>query len=102
MRKVKRNFNHVERGIIKTLLFTQNITQIEIAQRLHTSPQMICDIIGGRKTTAKYQRGIARILGVEVDRIFLKKGKRAYVRKTKRPCVRRKAKGLAPIKRHQQ
>ena len=102
MRKVKRNFNDVERGIIKTLLFTQNITQIEIAQRLHTSPQMICDIIAGRKTTAKYQRGIARILGVEVDRIFLKKGKRAYVRKTKRPGIRRKAKGPAPGKRNQE
>ena len=102
MRKVKRNFSHVGRGIIKTLIFTQNITQIEIAQRLHTSPQMICDVIAGRKTTAKYQRGIARILGVEVERIFLNKGRRDYVRKTKRPRVLRKAKGLAPIKRHQE
>ncbi len=71
MRKVKKNFGHVERGIIKTLMFTQDITQVEIAERLHTSPQMICDVIAGRKTTAKYQRGIARILGVEVGRIFL-------------------------------
>lgn len=102
MAKVKRNFNHVERGIIKTLIFTQNITQIEIAQRLHTSPQMICDIIAGRKTTAKYQRGIARILGVEVDRIFLKKGKRAYVRKTKRFSIRKKAKEPATVKRDQE
>ena len=83
MRKVKRNFNNVEKGMIKTLMFTQNITQIEIARRLHASPQMICDIIAGRKKTIRYQRGIARILGVEVDRIFLTSS-RAYKRRKRK------------------
>jgi hypothetical protein len=44
---------------------------------------MICDIIAGRKTTAKYQRGIAKILGVEVDRIFLTSS-RSYTRRRKK------------------
>ena len=83
MRKVKRNFNNVEKGMIKTLMFTQNINQIEISKRLHASPQMICDIIAGRKKTVKYQRGIARILGVEVDRIFLTSS-RTYRRRRKK------------------
>jgi transcriptional regulator with XRE-family HTH domain len=100
-KKINANFNDAEKGLIKTLLFTMGITQAEIARRLHTVPQMICDIIAGRKTTAKYQRGIARILGVEVDRIFLNKGKCAYVTKTKRSRVRRKAKRPASIKRNQ-
>ena len=83
MGKVKRNFNNVEKGMVKTLMFTQDITQIEIARRLHASPQMICDIIAGRKKTVKYQRGIARILGVEVDRIFLTSS-RTYRRRRKK------------------
>ena len=84
MGKVKRNFNNAEKGMIKTLMFTQNITQIEIARRLHASPQMICDIIAGRKKTVKYQRGIARILGVKVDRIFLRSSRAYRRRKGKR------------------
>jgi len=84
MGKVKRNFNNVEKGMVKTLMFTQDITQIEIARRLHASPQMICDIIAGRKKTVKYQRGIARILGVEVDRIFLRSSRAYRRRKGKR------------------
>ena len=102
-KKINANFNDAEKGLIKTLLFTMGITQAEIARRLHTVPQMICDIIAGRKRTSKYQRGIARILGVEVDRIFLSKGKRDYARSknTKRSRVRRKAKRPAPIKRNQ-
>jgi len=84
MRKVKRNFNNAEKGMIKTLMFTQDISQIEIARRLHASPQMICDIIAGRKKTVKYQRGIARILGVKVDRIFLRSSRAYRRRKGKR------------------
>ncbi len=70
-KKSNRKINDAEKGLIKTLIFTKGITQREIARRLHAQPQMICDIIAGRKKTAKYQRGIARILGVEVERIFL-------------------------------
>jgi plasmid maintenance system antidote protein VapI len=82
-KKINRNINDAEKGLIKTLIFTKGITQREIARRLHAQPQMICDIIAGRKTTAKYQRGLAKILGVEVDRIFLTSS-RSYRRRRKK------------------
>ncbi len=82
-KKINRNINDAEKGLIKTLIFTKGITQREMARRLHTQPQMICDIIAGRKTTAKYQRGIAKILGVEVNRIFLSSS-RSYKRRGQR------------------
>jgi transcriptional regulator with XRE-family HTH domain len=82
-KKINRNINDAERGLIKTLIITKGITQREIARRLHTQPQLICDIIAGRKRTAKYQRGIARILGVEVERIFLTSS-RVYGRRRKK------------------
>ena len=51
-------------------MIEKDLTETHIGRMLGTSPQMICDIIAGRKTTRKYKKGIAKILGVSIKKIF--------------------------------
>jgi lambda repressor-like predicted transcriptional regulator len=70
--EIKPNINQLQKRQIKKLIIDRGITEKEIAYRLGTTPQMICDVIAGRKNAPRYEKGIASILGVSIKKIFPK------------------------------
>lgn len=74
--EIKPNVNQLQKRQIKKLMIDRGITEKEIADRLQTRPQMICDVIAGRKNAPRYEEGIAEILGVPVTKLFKKGVKR--------------------------
>jgi transcriptional regulator with XRE-family HTH domain len=69
-KQIKPKNNDLQRKRIKKLMLDKDLSETRIAEKLETSPQMICDVIAGRKQTEKYQQGIADLLGVPVTRLF--------------------------------
>jgi transcriptional regulator with XRE-family HTH domain len=55
---------------IKILLLQKGINQTELAQRIGVSPQVLCDILAGRRKALSHRKAIAKVLKLSIDNLL--------------------------------